>query len=56
MRPLTAWLAEDGTVFLPVGYATDVCFFQGHDKAYKACIEHEAEAKQRIERIRHEFS
>ena len=46
MKPTTCYVADDGTVFLPVGYAADVCFFQGHDKAFNACMEHEK--KQRI--------
>ncbi len=48
MKPTTCYIADDGTVFLPVEHATDVCFFQGHDKAYTACLEHEAQAKQQI--------
>lgn len=48
MKPTTCYIADDGTVFLPVAHATDVCFLQGHDKAFKACEEHEKEMKQRI--------
>ncbi|MBQ8713047.1 MAG: hypothetical protein IJ551_09570 [Prevotella sp.] len=41
MRPVTALIADDGTVFLPVGQPRDVAFFDGCDKAHRACLQHE---------------
>lgn len=48
MRPTTCYIADDGTVFLPVGHPTDVRFLCGHDKAHKACLEHEEEMKSNV--------
>lgn len=45
MRFITCFLADDGTMFLPVTSPTDIRLFQGHDKAYKACLEHEMKVK-----------
>lgn len=45
MRSITCYLADDGTVFLPVSAPTDICFYQGHDKAHRACLEHETKVK-----------
>lgn len=45
MRFITCFLADDGTVFLPVTSPTDIRLYQGHDKANKACLEHEMEVK-----------
>lgn len=45
MRPITCYLSDDGTVFLPVVTATEIRTFCGHDKAYRACQEHEAKLK-----------
>jgi hypothetical protein len=40
MRPVTAWLADDGMVFLPVKpTATDIR--SGGDAASEACKQHE---------------
>lgn len=41
MRSITCFLADDGTVFLPVENPTDIHFYQGHEKAHKACLEYE---------------
>ena len=45
MQFITCYLADDGTVFLPVSAPTDIRFYQGHDKAHKACLEHEMKVK-----------
>ena len=45
MQFITCYIADDGTVFLPVTPPTDIRFYQGHDKAHKACLEHEMKVK-----------
>lgn len=45
MRPTTCYIADDGTVFLPVAHPTDIACLCGHDKAFRACQEHEARTK-----------
>ena len=44
-REIEQILADDGTVFLPVTSPTDIRLYQGHDKANKACLEHEMKVK-----------
>lgn len=45
MRPTTCYLADDGTVFLPVDNVREIRTFCGHDKAHAACLEHEAKTR-----------